>query len=108
MEDAFLRKLRELVEKHLEDSNLSVDEICRLLGMSHSVIHRKLTALTGRSLTLFVRTIRLQKARTLLQDPSVSISEVAYATGFNDPKFFSRVFAEEYGQSPSAFRQQFS
>lgn len=108
LEDAFLQKIRSVVENNLENANLSVEDICRAVGMSHSVIHRKLTALTGRSLTLFVRSIRLQKARALLANPAASISEVAYATGFNDPKFFSRVFAEEYGSSPSVFRQQIS
>lgn len=106
LEDAFLQKIRAAVESRLDDASLSVDDICRMLGMSHSVIHRKLAALTGRSLTLYVRSIRLQKARELLIDPALSISEVAFATGFNDPKFFSRVFAETYGVSPSVYRQK--
>ena len=105
-EDAFLSKLKTAIESRLSDSALSVEDICRMVGMSHPVVHRKVTALTGRSLTLFVRSIRLAKAQELLlQQPGMSISEVAYATGFNDPKFFSRVFSEEFGMSPTVFRQ---
>ena len=103
-ENAFLLKLRTAVEARISEADLSVEDISRMLGMSYPVVHRKVTALTGRSLTLFVRAIRLQKARLLLADPALSISEVAYQTGFNDPKFFSRVFSEEFGMSPTAWR----
>lgn len=104
-EDLFLQKLRSAVEDRLSQAELPVEELSRIVGMSYPVVHRKVTALTGRSLTLYVRLIRLQKARVLLANPALSISDVAYETGFNDPKFFSRVFSEEYGISPSAFRQ---
>ncbi|HLP95475.1 MAG TPA: ATP-binding protein [Saprospiraceae bacterium] len=103
-EDTFLLKLRNIIEEHITVADLSVEEISRMLGMSYPVVHRKVTALTGRSLTLYVRAIRLQKAKMLLADPALSISEVAFQTGFNDPKFFSRVFSDEFGMSPSAFR----
>lgn len=105
-EDTFLQKLRNIIEEHITEADLSVEEISKMLGMSYPVVHRKVTALTGRSLTLYVRAIRLQKAKILLADSALSISEVAFQTGFNDPKFFSRVFSEEFGLSPSAFRSR--
>jgi transcriptional regulator GlxA family with amidase domain len=108
MEDAFLLKLNDVVAERLTEPDLSVEDISRMLGMSYPVVHRKVTALTGRSLTLYVRSIRLQKARHLLVDPALSIAEVAYQTGFNDPKFFSRVFSEEFGMPPTAFRKNFN
>lgn len=104
-ENVFLQKLRTFVEAHLAQPDLSVEAISRMMGMSYTAVHRKVTALTGRSLTLYVRAVRLQKARDLLADPALSIAEVAYGTGFNDPKFFSRVFLEEYGTTPTAFRK---
>lgn len=104
-EDVFLQKLRAVVESRLSQTDLSVEEISRMVGMSYPVVHRKVTALTGRSLTLYMRAVRLQQARILLADPALSIADVAYETGFNDPKFFSRVFSEEYRMTPSAFRQ---
>ncbi len=88
MEDVFLQKLNHVVAERLTEPDLTVEDISRMLGMSYPVVHRKVTALTGRSLTLYVRSIRLQKARQLLVDPALSIAEIAYQTGFNDPKFF--------------------
>jgi len=104
-EDAFLKKLRAVVESRLSDSSLTGEEVCRELGMSYPVVYRKLSALTGRSLNVYIRLIRLQKARQMLASTPLTVSEIAYDTGFNDPKFFSRVFSEEFGVSPSAFRQ---
>ena len=107
MEDAFLQKLRAAVESRLTDAGFSGEELCRMVGMSYPVVYRKLSALTGRSLNLYIRLIRLQKARELLNTTTLSVSEIAYEVGFNDPKFFSRVFSEEYGSPPSVFRQVF-
>ncbi|MCB9035478.1 MAG: helix-turn-helix transcriptional regulator [Lewinellaceae bacterium] len=73
--------------------------------MSHSQLHRKLTALTGLSANRFIRFIRLSKARILLKDPGLSIAEVAYDTGFTDPVYFSRVFKKEFGMTPTSFRE---
>lgn len=105
LEDAFLMRIRQAVEERLGDSGLSGEDVCRKLGMSYPVVYRKLSALTGRSLNVYIRLIRLQNARQLLSDTSLSISEIAYQTGFNDPKFFSRVFAEEFSASPTEFRK---
>jgi DNA-binding response OmpR family regulator/two-component sensor histidine kinase len=106
IEDAFLQKLRAIVESQLSNADMSVEDICRKIGMSHPVIHRKITALTGLSLTLFVRSVRLQHASQWLLNTDWSISEIAYNAGFNDPKFFSRVFSEAFGMSPTLFKQK--
>ena len=108
MEDAFLSRIHEAVEERLGDSGLSGEDICRQLGMSYPVVYRKLSALTGRSLNVYIRLIRLQKACELLSDASLTVSEIAYRTGFNDPKFFSRVFAEEFKTTPTEFRKTLS
>lgn len=105
MEDAFLARIRMAVEEHLSDSSFSGEALCRHLGMSYPVVYRKLSALTGRSLNIHIRLIRLQHAQQLLRSTSRSVSEIAYDVGFNDPKFFSRVFSEEFGMTPSAFRE---
>lgn len=104
VEDVFLQKIRAEVGQRLSDSNFSGEELCRALGMSYPVVYRKLSALTGRSLNVYIRLIRLQNAREMLLSTTLGIAEIAYATGFNDPKFFSRVFSEEFGVSPSVFR----
>ena len=104
-EDVFLQKLRAAVESRLSDSSLTGEDVCRTLGMSYPVVYRKLSALTGRSLNVYIRLIRLQKARQLLLSTTLTVSEIAFDVGFNDPKFFSRVFSEEFDATPSVFRQ---
>ncbi|MBL7790961.1 MAG: response regulator [Saprospiraceae bacterium] len=106
LENDFLQKLRAIVETDLSDTSLDVDALCRKTGMSRTNLHNKLSALTGLSTTIFVRKIRLQKAKQLLETTEMNISEIAYAVGFNDPKFFSRVFSEEFGIPPSEVRKR--
>jgi DNA-binding response OmpR family regulator len=103
-EDQFVVKLRSTLVLHLSNTKLDGDMICQLMGMSRNVLHRKMTALTGLSINPYLRALRLQKAKALLLTPELSVAEVAYAVGFEDPKYFSRTFSEEYGVSPSTFR----
>ncbi|HLP96468.1 MAG TPA: ATP-binding protein [Saprospiraceae bacterium] len=104
MEEQFLQKLRELINQNLANPKLSQDFICQQMGMSRTNLYRKLIALTNLPLTLFIRDLRLQKARQLLQTTKMNVSEVAYECGFDDPKYFSRVFSEVFGVPPSHFR----
>lgn len=99
-ENEFLLKLRAIIEADLSDSSLDVDTLCRKTGLSKTNLHNKLSALTGLSTTIYVRKIRLHKAKELLGTTDMNISEIAYTVGFNDPKFFSRVFSEEFSITP--------
>ncbi|MBD2755718.1 helix-turn-helix transcriptional regulator [Spirosoma sp. BT704] len=72
--------------------------------MSRTTLYRKMMALTGLSITHYVRSLRLEKARGLLLSTRFNISEVANWVGFKDPRYFSRVFADEFGISPTNFR----
>lgn len=103
-EDVFVQKIRRYVEDHLSNPNLSVEELSRAMTMSYQNLHRKMTALTNRSPVQFVRTVRLQKALSLLQNTRQPIGDIAFLVGFEDPKYFSRVFTEEFGKPPSAMR----
>jgi len=103
-ENAFVLKVRAIVEAHLDDHHLDVVRLCREVGMSNSALHRKLTALTGHSANHFIRRIRLSKACTMLHDPEQTIAVVAYECGFNDPVYFARVFKQEFGLTPSEWR----
>ncbi len=104
MEDAFVQKLRQHIEENLTKSDLSVEELSRMMTMSYQSLHRKLSSLTNQSPVQFIRLIRLTKARTLLQNTDRTITDIAYSVGFNDAKYFSRVFTEEFGQTPSSLR----
>lgn len=72
------------------------------LGLSESQLYRKLKATSGKSTALFIRSIKIQKGKELLQTTDKTISEIAYEVGFNDPSYFSRAFKEEFGLPPSA------
>ncbi|HEY0110588.1 MAG TPA: helix-turn-helix domain-containing protein, partial [Fibrella sp.] len=105
LEDQFLAKLRTIVEAQLDNTELSVDTLCQQMGMSRTTLHLKLTALTGMSTSHYVRALRLRKAQELLTASALNVSEVAYAVGFDNPKYFSRLFSEEFGVSPGNYRQ---
>ncbi|HLP96250.1 MAG TPA: ATP-binding protein [Saprospiraceae bacterium] len=104
LEDAFLQKLRAVVEAHLSDSDFEMPHLQRKMAMSHSQIFRKTKALTGKSPSVFIRDIRLEKARELLSGTELTVSEIAYETGFSSLQYFSDAFFEAYGKRPSAMR----
>jgi YesN/AraC family two-component response regulator len=104
IEDIFVKKVREAVEKHLQDTNFTVEQLCKLVFMSHSQLHRKLDALTGCSPNKFIRIIRLNKAKELLKHPVNSIAFAALDCGYNDPGYFARVFKQECGITPQEWR----
>ena len=66
-------------------------------------LHRKLKALTGQSTTEFIRSQRLKLAIKLLKENKISISEIGYTVGFNDPSYFAKCFKQEYGTSPTEY-----
>jgi YesN/AraC family two-component response regulator len=100
-EEQFLQQLRRIIHEHLADTGFSVEDLSRRLALSPRQLHRKLAALTGQSPSDFIRGIRLEKAKEFLQTQKMNVSEAAYATGFEDPKYFSRVFKKAYGLPPS-------
>lgn len=103
-EDDFVRRVREAVEAHLDDAGFTVEQLCKLVFMSHSQLHRKLDALTGCSPNKFIRIIRLNKAKDLLKQPGSSIASIAMDCGYNDPGYFARVFKQEFGVTPQDWR----
>lgn len=100
-EEAFLQEVRDVIQQHLDDTTFSVETLSQQLSMSPRQLHRKLTALTDQAPSALIREVRLAKAKSLLESTPMNVSEVAYATGFDDPKYFSRVFKKAYGLPPS-------
>ena len=104
-EDAFILKLKEMVEARIDDFDFGINELSQALFLSHSQLGRKVKALTGRSLTIYIRSIRLQKARQLLLTTPLSVKEIGYEVGFSSPEHFSRSYTKEFGESPSNTRE---
>ncbi len=104
-EDAFLQKVRAVVNEHLGDSGFGVEELGQVLNLSPRQLVRKLKALTSQTAVEFIRGLRLARAAQRLEQREGSVSEVAYAVGFESLPYFTRVFQEQYGVLPSAYGQ---
>ena len=104
--DPIVRQVRQLIEMHLTEVNYSIADLCQEISISHSQLHRRLQAETGLSISKFIRSIRLEKAKELLEDPQIPIAAVAIDTGFKDPDYFYRVFKQTFQITPGAFRRQ--
>ena len=105
LDEQFLQNLIQVVEERLADPNFSVADLCQAANLSNMQVNRKLKALTGKTPSRFIRSIRLQKAMQLLQTTQLNVSEIAYDVGFSDPNYFSRSFSEEFGQPPLSIRK---
>jgi signal transduction histidine kinase/DNA-binding response OmpR family regulator/streptogramin lyase len=104
-EDAFMEKLHEIMDAHLDDENFGIKDICQEMFISRMQLHRKLRALTGKTTSHYLRTYRLQKARKMLLNSNMTITEIAYEVGFKSPGYFSSSFTETFGKSPLEFRK---
>jgi signal transduction histidine kinase/DNA-binding response OmpR family regulator len=105
IDEQFLQRLREIIESNMDNELLSVEDISKQIGLSRSQLHRKLKAVTGIAPSAFLRRIRLQRARTLLEKQAGNITEVGFMVGFSNLPYFSKCFKEEFGVSPSEFTQ---
>ena len=103
LDEKLIEKAIKIVEDHLADPELSVENLSYQLGMSRTYLHRKILALTGKPPVEFIRIIRLTRAAQLLVKSQLSVSEVAYQVGFNDPKYFTKCFKEHFKVLPSLY-----
>lgn len=100
--DPFLAKLHHILDNHLDDPDFGVTELIREIGMSNSSLNRKLKTLTDISAVELIRTYRLKKAANLLS-AGVSVSEAAYAVGFDNLSYFAKCFRDLYSMTPREF-----
>jgi YesN/AraC family two-component response regulator len=97
-------KMMKIVQFRYADPLFNVSIFIQELGISRSLLHKKLQSLVGQSAGRFIRNYRLNKAKEILSNnPAMNISEIAYSVGFNDPKYFTRCFTKRYGTSPSNY-----
>jgi signal transduction histidine kinase/ligand-binding sensor domain-containing protein/DNA-binding response OmpR family regulator len=102
-DEQFLQKIVDVIEKNVSNPELNVEDLCQQLGVSRSVFYKKVHALTGMSPMEFTRHIRMQHAAQLLEKSQLSISQVAYQVGFNNPRYFAKYFKEVYRVLPSEY-----
>ncbi|MCB0669683.1 MAG: response regulator [Saprospiraceae bacterium] len=97
----FLESVREVIHQNIENEQFSVEYLAREVGFSRSQLHRKLKALIDKGPNELIREFRLIRAKNLLDQKYGTISEVAYATGFNNLSYFSKAFKSHFGFPPS-------
>ncbi|QIP15522.1 response regulator [Spirosoma aureum] len=102
----FLNHLMTVLDTHLNEADFNVTSLVNEIGMSRPVLFRKVKMLTGLSVIDLLRTTRLKKAELLLRQKKASVSEVAFAVGFSDPKYFSRAFRAQFGVTPTEYSNQ--
>ncbi|MGY3792402.1 hybrid sensor histidine kinase/response regulator transcription factor [Aquimarina sp. 433] len=104
--DHFMKDVVQIIEEELDNDEFGVPQLAERLHISRVHLFRKIKNLTGLPPTKFIRKIRLQKAHEFVLRNELSISEIAYQTGFKDPAYFTRVYVEEFGKPPSEFRNK--
>lgn len=104
IEHEFIAKAKSTVRNNISKEYYSINQFARDLSMSHSNLCKKMKRVTGLSPNEFVVTTRLDVSRSLLAEGKLSIKEIAYTIGFNDPKYFSRRFKKEFGITPKEFK----
>ncbi len=102
-DEKFLLKFSHYVEEHIEDTNLSIEELSKNMCVSRGTLYSKILNLTGESPVEYVRSIKLKKALLLLEKSDMKISQIAYAVGFSNPNYFTRAFRAKYSVSPSEY-----
>lgn len=105
-QDKFIEELTSLVEKHISDSDLSIEKLSGMMNMSHKTLYRRVKSYAGMPTIMFIRKIRLKNAAVLLANTDLSMAEIAYRVGFKDPSYFTKSFGEEFGKTPMQFQKE--
>ena len=106
LDEKFVQDALTIVEKNISNAEFSVEELSRALLLSRTAVYKRLFVLTGKTPTEFIRSVRLQRAMQLLEKTKMTIAEVAYETGFNNPKYFSKYFKAAFGKLPSVYQAE--
>lgn len=105
-ENEFLRLLRTQIAPEIGNADFTIPQLSTAMAMSQIQVYRKLKALTGQTPSQFIRKLRLEKSKELLNDEVRTVAEVAYDVGFADPNYFSKTFHEEFGMPPGEYRKR--
>lgn len=101
-----MNRLLKVVDSHLDDTEFDLEKLGVEMGMSKSTLHRKMKAAMDMTPLDFIRNVRLKRACDMLRGGTLTVSEVAYAVGFSNPKYFTKCFKQEFGMTPSEYAQK--
>ena len=105
-DELLMERIMKVVNKHLSDSDFSVDTLTSEVGISRTQLHRKMKEMTGLPVSEFVRNIRLEQAVRLLEEQKINVTQVAYTVGFSNLAHFSTVFRKQFGVSPTEYMER--
>jgi YesN/AraC family two-component response regulator len=100
-EEKFMKKVLDIIELHLPEENFNIEQFGKEIGMSRVQLYRKLKALSGKSVSNYIKSVRLSRAKNMIEERCGNISEIAYSVGFASPQYFTRCFKEEFGHPPT-------
>jgi AraC-like DNA-binding protein len=103
VDEKFIDEVKQVIEKHLGDSNFGVEWLAYEVSISPRQLQRRLKSYIGITAGALIRVMRMQRAAQLMRQKAGNVSEIAYQTGFNDPVYFSRLFKKMYDMNPSDF-----
>lgn len=103
-DEEFLRKIKEEVEKNIDDSDFLIDDLASAMAMSRTVFFKKLKSLTGFAPVEFVRDIKIKYAADMLKTQKYTVKEVSYMVGISDTKYFTQCFKKVYGKTPGEYK----
>lgn len=106
LDEKLIKKAIQYVENNISRSELSVEELSSELNMSRVHLYKKMVSITGKTPIEFIRIIRLKRAAQYLRESQQTVSEIAFQTGFSNPKYFRKYFKEEFGVLPSEYQER--
>ncbi|HSN60051.1 MAG TPA: response regulator, partial [Ferruginibacter sp.] len=104
MDRKFISEFTGIVESNIGNEKFSVDDICKIMAISRIQLYRKVKLILNCNVNDYIVTTRLQKAKYYMQHENLSISEIAYKTGFSSAAYFSTVFKSKFGSTPTDFK----
>ena len=103
-EAAFMQKINTLIKVNLEDENFDTNALCKAMSISRTQLFRRLKFLVRQAPAIYIKTIRLKRAKELLEISDWTVSEIAFKTGFQTISHFTKIFKKQYGILPSLIR----
>lgn len=107
-DDIFIRNVVKLIEDNIADPDLDIPFLCDRLAVSHVNFYRKVKAITGVSVNVLIREIRLKRAAQLLRIKGVTVSDAMYDVGFSHRSYFSKCFKEMFGVTPKTYAKEYN
>ena len=101
-----MQQVMQYIEEQMDNSELTIDDFANKLLLSRTVFYRKLKSIVGLTPVDFIRDIRIKRAAQLIDSGEFNVSQVAYMTGFSDPKYFSKCFKKQMGVTPTEYKDK--